>query len=245
MSFRSETKSHAFQRSMGPTRRFSLFFTLGASVVTLGMIPAATMSISSANAQSDSVSAASEDAVTSPNTLTESAGTSFSFTVTTGGTTIPQIRRMGALPSGVTLIDDHNGTATLGGTIPVVNANTHPRSYHFTVTATYRTGRYRSIATQPFTLNLGATDAPLATTDAPLGTRGCRWGWSWSRCRSGHTGSGPSGHTGSGPSGNTGSGPSGNTGSGPSGNTGSGPSGNTGSGPSGNTGSGPSGNTGS
>ena len=54
--------------------------------------------------------------VTSSNSATFAVGTAGSFTVTTTGTPAPSLTETGALPSGVTFIDNGNGTATLSGT---------------------------------------------------------------------------------------------------------------------------------
>ena len=55
-------------------------------------------------------------AITSANNAHFTAGTPGTFTVTTTGFPPPAISETGALPSGVTLVDNGNGTATLSGT---------------------------------------------------------------------------------------------------------------------------------
>ena len=55
-------------------------------------------------------------AITSPNSTTFIVGTPGSFTVIATGAPIPGITATGTLPSGVTFVDNGNGTATLSGT---------------------------------------------------------------------------------------------------------------------------------
>jgi uncharacterized repeat protein (TIGR01451 family) len=54
--------------------------------------------------------------ITSANHATFTLGKPNTFPVTTTGYPIPSIGEIGPLPNGVTLTDNHNGTATLGGT---------------------------------------------------------------------------------------------------------------------------------
>src|SRR5205823_6441015 len=75
------------------------------------------------------------------------AGQNGSFTVTATGTPTPSLSETGALPAGVTLTDNGNGTATLGGTPALVSTAT---DYHFTITATSPAGT----ANQSFTLTV-------------------------------------------------------------------------------------------
>ncbi len=53
--------------------------------------------------------------LTSAGSVTLTAGSAGSFTVTTSGTPMPALSETGALPAGVTFTDNGNGTATLGG----------------------------------------------------------------------------------------------------------------------------------
>ena len=55
-------------------------------------------------------------AITSANTATYPQNTPFNFTVTTTGYPIPSINEQGALPNGVTFVDNGDGTGTLSGT---------------------------------------------------------------------------------------------------------------------------------
>ena len=63
---------------------------------------------------------------TSPNTISVKAGTAFSDTVTTGDGYPDADPRHDehACPSGVTFVDNGNGTGTLSGTLPDMDANT-------------------------------------------------------------------------------------------------------------------------
>jgi hypothetical protein len=79
------------------------------------------------------------------------------FTVQTSGYPLPAITETGALPPGVTLTDNHNGTATLTGTPGPGSLPT----YTFTITANNGIGTQ---ATQNFTLTI---DAPPTITSAP------------------------------------------------------------------------------
>ncbi|HET6931490.1 MAG TPA: putative Ig domain-containing protein [Candidatus Acidoferrum sp.] len=70
-------------------------------------------------------------AVTSPSSTSFTVGASSSFTVMTSGFPAPALSETGALPSGVTFVDNGNGTATLSGT-PASGTN---GSYPITITA--------------------------------------------------------------------------------------------------------------
>lgn len=54
-------------------------------------------------------------AITTKDHVTFSAGVSKSFTVSTSGFPLPTLKANGTLPSGVTFVDNHNGTATISG----------------------------------------------------------------------------------------------------------------------------------
>ncbi len=103
-------------------------------------------------------------AVTSANSTTFTQGTAGTFTVTASGSPTPAITESGALPSGVTLTDNHNGTATLAGS-PASGSAT---SYPVTITATGA----GTPANQSFTLNVlpqpsdfSISVSPTAATD--------------------------------------------------------------------------------
>ena len=55
-------------------------------------------------------------AITSADSTTFTTGTSGTFTVTTTGFPTPALSETGALPTGVTFVDNGDGTATLAGT---------------------------------------------------------------------------------------------------------------------------------
>jgi len=94
----------------------------------------------------------SSAAITSPNTVTAIAGSSFSFKVTTVGTPLPRLREKGKLPKGVHFHDEHNGTATLSGTPKPTRTGT----YNLTLSARFGTGKTKQLATQSFTLSLNS-----------------------------------------------------------------------------------------
>ncbi len=66
--------------------------------------------------QSFTLTAGQAPAITSANSTTMTVGTAGTFSVTTTGFPISTLTETGALPAGVTLVDNGNGTATLGGT---------------------------------------------------------------------------------------------------------------------------------
>ena len=71
-------------------------------------------------------------AITSANNTTFVVGTPGSFTVTTSGFPLSSLSESGALPSGVTFVDNGDGTATLSGTPDVGSGGVSS----FTITAT-------------------------------------------------------------------------------------------------------------
>ncbi|QBB71920.1 hypothetical protein ELE36_17000 [Pseudolysobacter antarcticus] len=94
-------------------------------------------------------------AITSLATTTFTVGTAGTFIVNATGNPNPAISKTGALPSGVTLTDNGNGTATLSGT-PAAAAG---GSYPLAITANNGIG---SAATQNFTLVVN--QAPTITS---------------------------------------------------------------------------------
>src|SRR5579862_8605020 len=98
-------------------------------------------------------------AITSASATTFTEGSAGTFSVTTTGTPTPTITKtMGTLPTGVTLTDNGNGTATLAGT-PATG--THG-SYPITIQAA---NGVTPNATQPFTLTVNtASSAPSITS---------------------------------------------------------------------------------
>ena len=98
-------------------------------------------------------------AITSANSTTFTTGTFGTFTVTTSGFPTPALSETGALPSGVTFVDNGDGTATLAGTPAVGTTGT----YAVTITADNGVD-----PTQSFTLNVtAAVAAPTVTGISP------------------------------------------------------------------------------
>ena len=86
-------------------------------------------------------------AITSANTTTFAEGSSGTFTVTSTGTPTATLTETGSLPTGVTFVDNGNGTATLAGTPAAGTRGTYP----ITITAT---DGVSPNATQSFTLTV-------------------------------------------------------------------------------------------
>ena len=94
-------------------------------------------------------------AITSASTAAFTAGTAGAFTVTATGSPTPKIGNTGTLPSGVTLVDHRDGTATLSGTPGPGTA----AAYRVTITAA---NGVLPDATQSFTLTVAVPGSPLA-----------------------------------------------------------------------------------
>ena len=94
-------------------------------------------------------------------------GAAGTFTVTTTGSPTPSLSESGALPAGVTFVDNGNGTATLSGT-PVSGSN---GTYSLTFTANNGVGGPQ---TQSFTLtvNQSPTFSSPNSTTFTVGTAG-------------------------------------------------------------------------
>jgi Putative Ig domain len=107
--------------------------------------------------------------ITSANDATFTEGALMSFTVTTSGFPKPSLSESGTLPSGVTFVDNGNGTATLSGTPAAGTSSSSP--YSLTLTASNGVG---TNGTQTFTLNVNS--APVFTssnnTTFTVGTNG-------------------------------------------------------------------------
>jgi hypothetical protein len=97
--------------------------------------------------------------ITSANTATFTTGVPGSFTVITSGFPAPALLQTGALPAGVTFVDNGDGTGTLAGT----PASGSSGAYALTVTATNSAGP----STQQFTLMV---DEPPEITSADAAT---------------------------------------------------------------------------
>jgi virginiamycin B lyase len=89
-------------------------------------------------------------AIISSDSLTTSAGSGFTFTVSTTGSPAPSITETGALPNGVRFVDNRNGTATLSG------SPTQAEVHHLTIRATYLEGTAKKVLNQTFTLTVTA-----------------------------------------------------------------------------------------
>ena len=97
-------------------------------------------------------------AITSPDNTGLTVGTAGTFTVTSTGYPVAALTESGTLPSGVTLTDNGDGTATLAGT----PASGSQGSYPITITAS---NGVSPDATQTFTLTVTpATAAPVITS---------------------------------------------------------------------------------
>ncbi|MGO9752880.1 MAG: beta strand repeat-containing protein, partial [Solirubrobacteraceae bacterium] len=133
--------------------------TLSGTPTSGGSFPLSITASSAAGTvtQSFTLTVGQAPAITSTNAATFTAGTAGSFTVSTTGSPSPALTDPGvALPSGVTFVDNGNGTATLSGTPAAGTAG----SYAVTITATNGTGT----ATQSFTLTVD--QAPAITSAA-------------------------------------------------------------------------------
>ncbi len=98
--------------------------------------------------------------ITSPSTAYFVVGSPGSFTLTTTGTPTPAVSETGALPAGLTFVDNGNGTATLSGTAAVGTTGTYP----LTITAS---NGAQPAATQTLNVLVYVPAAP-----APTLTRG-------------------------------------------------------------------------
>src|SRR6202790_635393 len=144
------------------------FVNNGNGTATLGGTPAtgsggtyvltltASNGVGTAASQSFTLKVNQAPAITSANTTTFTVGsTAGSFTVTTTGAPTPTLTETGALPSGVTFVNNGNGTATLGGTPATGSGGT----YVLTLTASNGVG---TAASQSFTLKVN--QAPAITS---------------------------------------------------------------------------------
>ena len=124
-----------------------------------------TYTLTVTNAANTSVTAQATVAVNIPPQITSTNGASFtvgalgSFTVRATGTPTPALSETGSLPTGVTFVDNGNGTATLSGT-PASGTQTQS-PYVFTITAQ---NGVNPAATQSFTLQVVLTQPPAITS---------------------------------------------------------------------------------
>ena len=105
-------------------------------------------------------------AITSANSTTFTVGSAGSFTVTSTGAPVAALSETGTLPSGVTFVDNGNGTATLSGTPAAGTAG----AYVLNITAN---NGVAPNATQTFTLNVQALAVVVPTP--MLGLTGLLW----------------------------------------------------------------------
>jgi hypothetical protein len=101
--------------------------------------------------------------ITSADTATFTVGQAHSFTVTTGGGPTPGLKERGALPSGVTFVNDGNGTATLSGTPAGGTVGVYP------ITITAANGSSPD-ATQTLSVNVVAGPTASLTLNPPAAT---------------------------------------------------------------------------
>ncbi len=111
---------------------------------------------SSTDFVTQNVGSAGAPTITSPASATATAGTSFTFGVTTSGTTTPTLTETGALPTGLGFVDNGDGTATMSGT----PAATSGGVYDLTITAKNSGGTTK----QNFVLTVD--QAPVFTSPA-------------------------------------------------------------------------------
>jgi probable HAF family extracellular repeat protein len=111
-------------------------------------------------------SAKTAPALSAESTLTETFGAAFSSTATTTGFPVPKLTKTGALPSGVTFVDNGDGTATIAGT----PAKTALGVYPLTVTAKNAQGTVSEAVT--LTVQRAPTIAKIANVhvleDTPI-----------------------------------------------------------------------------
>ena len=91
-------------------------------------------------------------AFTSAPTDTVRVNSRFSFRITTSSSTGTRIRKVGKLPKGVHFTNNHDGSATLAGTVVQARRHSVTGTYHLTVTAAIGSGKTRQVARQAFSL---------------------------------------------------------------------------------------------
>ncbi|GAB3399753.1 hypothetical protein GCM10027515_06600 [Schumannella luteola] len=167
----------AITRTAGALPAGLTFTDNGDGTATLAGTPTASGSVTlSLTADNGSASPAAQQlavtvrkaaTITSAAAATFATGAAGSFTVTTTGSPTPVLTESGALPSGVTFVDNGDGTATLAGT-PAAGTG---GQYQLTITASNGVG---ANAVQPFTLTVNAPPTlgggATATATAATGT---------------------------------------------------------------------------
>ena len=109
------------------------------------------------------VGAAQAPAITSADNTTFTTGTADTFTVTTTGAPSPALTETGALPTGVTFVNNVDGTATLAGTPAAGTGGT----YALTITAA---NGVLPDATQSFTLTVDQAPAITSADNTTFAT---------------------------------------------------------------------------
>jgi hypothetical protein len=125
---------------------------------TYNLTITASNGIGTAATQAFTLTIDSPPAITSGNATTFTEQTAGTFTVTATGNPTPSLRESGTLPSGVSLTDNGNGTATLAGTPAAGSKGVYP----FTITANNGIG---SAANQSFTLTVDAAPGFTSTNN--------------------------------------------------------------------------------
>ncbi len=121
-----------------------------AAITSVGTGPAA-------NASNNPISLGTAPAITSAASTTFTAGSAGTFTVTSTGSPTAALSEAGTLPSGVSFVDNGNGTATLSGTPAAGTGGSYP------ITITANNG-INPNASQSFTLTVD--QAPAITSGA-------------------------------------------------------------------------------
>ena len=136
--------------------------TLSGTAATTGTYPitfTANNGVGTNATQSFTLTIGQPAAITSTSSATFTVGGAGSFTVTTSGFPAPSLTETGALPTGVTFVDNKNGTATLSGT-PAAGTG---KTYSLSIKAHNGIG---TDATQTFTLTVDQAPAITSGTSA-------------------------------------------------------------------------------
>jgi hypothetical protein len=91
-------------------------------------------------------------AFTSGSSDTVTVGTPFTFQITTSGSAGIRIRKTGRTPKGVHFTNNHDGTATLAGTVIRARRHAVTGTYSLTFTAVTGNGATRQVVRQDFSL---------------------------------------------------------------------------------------------
>jgi hypothetical protein len=135
----------------------TLSWTAAVAGGSYGLSFTASNGIGSNASQSFTLTVDAAPVITSANSANATAGVAGSFTVTTTGFPVPTLTQTDTLPTGVSFVDNHNGTGTLSWTT-AITAGSDPLSF----TASNGIG---ANATQSFTLNVAV---PSCTTNCTL-----------------------------------------------------------------------------